>query len=172
MLLRIRKDYGGEDKMKKYRTGDWSNNLCEIWFYDDEYDDEEYFGDVRTEDAGKIVKLLNEGEQLRHDANVLIQANKDYRIENEQLKQEVENLKDVNVRCCNDYSHYRRENEQLKQTMKEVSELLSDEVDLFSDKATEHDINAYMELKQLDNKDAYCMAKATKKAIKMLKGDV
>ena len=64
------------------------------------------------------------------------------------------------------------ENEQLKQTMKEVAELLSEEVDLFSDKATEHDICAYVELKELDNKDAYYMAISTKKAIKMLKGDV
>ena len=61
------------------------------------------------------------------------------------------------------------ENEQLKSTIKEVIELLSDEVDLFSDEATEHDINAYMELKELDNKDAFYMATATKKAIKMLK---
>ena len=64
------------------------------------------------------------------------------------------------------------ENEQLKQTMQEVAELLSDEVDLFSDKAIEHDINAYIELKELDNKDAYYMAKATKTAIRLLKGDV
>lgn len=61
------------------------------------------------------------------------------------------------------------ENEQLKSTIKEVTELLSDEVDLFSDKATEHDIIAYVELKELDNKDAYYMATATKKAIKILK---
>ena len=61
------------------------------------------------------------------------------------------------------------ENEELKSTIKEVIELLSDEIDLFSDEATEHDINAYMELKELDNKDAFYMAIATKKAIKMLK---
>lgn len=61
------------------------------------------------------------------------------------------------------------ENEQLKSTIKEVIELLSEEVDLFTDKATEHDINAYIELKELDNKDAFYMAIATKKAIKMLK---
>lgn len=64
------------------------------------------------------------------------------------------------------------ENEQLKQTIKYVAELLSEEVDLFSDKAIEHDVNAYMELKELDNKDAYYIAKATKTAIKMLKCDV
>ena len=62
------------------------------------------------------------------------------------------------------------ENEQLKQSINEVVELLSEEVDLFSEKATEHDINAYVELKELDNKDAYYMATATKKAIKILKG--
>ena len=62
-----------------------------------------------------------------------------------------------------------KEIEQLKSTIKDVVELLSEEVDLFSDKATEHDINAYVELKELDNKDAYYMAIATKKAIKMLK---
>lgn len=62
------------------------------------------------------------------------------------------------------------ENEQLKQSITEVVELLSEEVDLFSDKATEHDINAYIELKELDNKDAFYMATATKKAIRMLKG--
>ena len=67
------------------------------------------------------------------------------------------------LNCVND------ENEQLKSTIKEVIELLSEEVDLFTDKATEHDINAYIELKELDNKDAFYMATATKKAIKMLK---
>ena len=61
------------------------------------------------------------------------------------------------------------ENEQSKSIVKEVIELLSEEVDLFSDKATEHDINAYIELKELDNKDAYYMATATKKAIQKLK---
>ena len=61
------------------------------------------------------------------------------------------------------------ENVKLKSVIKEVTELLSDEVDLFSDKATEHDIIAYEELKELDNKDAFYMATATKEAIKMLK---
>ena len=73
---------------------------------------------------------------------------------------------------CNLLNQLNDENEELKQTMKEVLELLSDEVDLFSDEAIEHDINAYVELKELDNKDAFYMAKATKTAIKMLKGDV
>ena len=59
-------------------------------------------------------------------------------------------------------------NEQSK-TIQEVYDLLVEEVDVFSDKATEHDIYAYVELKELDNKDAYYMATATKKAISLLK---
>lgn len=61
------------------------------------------------------------------------------------------------------------ENEQLKQSIKKIIELLSEEVDVFSEKSTEHDIIAYRELNKLDNKDAYYMATATKKAIRMLK---
>ena len=61
------------------------------------------------------------------------------------------------------------ENEQLKSTIKEVIELLSEEVDLFIDKATEYDINACIKLKELDDKDAFYMAIVTKKAINMLK---
>ena len=58
---------------------------------------------------------------------------------------------------------------ELKQTIRGVYEILSIDVDVFSDKATEHDINAYIELRELDNKDAYYMAKGTKKAIELLK---
>ena len=64
------------------------------------------------------------------------------------------------------------ENKTLKTRFKEVLKLLEEEVDLFSDKATEHDIQAYIELRELDNKDAYYMATATKKVIKLLKGVV
>ena len=61
------------------------------------------------------------------------------------------------------------ENKQLKQTIRDVYGILCIDVDVFSDKATEHDINAYIELRELDNKDAYYMAKGTKKAIELLK---
>lgn len=80
-------------------------------------------------------------------------------------KQEYANL----FECVDWLNELYRENEQLKSTIKDVVELLSEEVDLFSDKALEHDICAYIELKELDNKDAYYMAISTKKAIKMLK---
>ena len=63
----------------------------------------------------------------------------------------------------------RKEMEQLKQTIKGVYEILSIDVDVFSDKATKHDINAYIELRELDNKDAYYIAKGTKKAMELLK---
>lgn len=52
-----------------------------------------------------------------------------------------------------------------------VYELL-EEADIFSDEATEHDINAYIELQEFDNKDAYYLACDIKKAIKLLKGDI
>ena len=89
--------------------------------------------------------------------------------ENEQLKIRFNEEREKSLKFCRNIDTLTIENEQLKSTIKEVTELLSDEVDLFSDKATEHDINAYVELKELDNKDAYYMATATKKAIKMFK---
>ena len=114
----------------------------------------------------EVVDLLNEfykeNKELQFQCNQLQEeANEFHRGAREnanrvgQLKKENKELKE--------------ENEQLKSTIKEVIELLSEEVDLFTYKATEHDINAYIELKELDNKDAFYMAIATKKAIKMLK---
>ena len=85
--------------------------------------------------------------------------------ENEELKKQLKSKEKAHTRCDELYWKLYDENEQLKSR-----ELLSEEVDLFSDKATEHDINAYVELKELDNKDAFYMATATKKAIKILKG--
>ena len=95
-----------------------------------------------------------------------------YLISNGECKIWLWHSKEESQKVCDKLNNILDENEQLKQTIKEVTELLSEEVDLFSDKATEHDINAYVELKELDNKDAYYMAISTKKAIKMLKGDV
>ena len=120
----------------------------------------------------RLNRLTEENGQLqkKNDNLVHMIARVQYRAdlikeENEQLKHECNYLQNR----LDDFINIQNENEQLKSTIKEVTELLSDEVDLFSDKATEHDINAYVELKELDNKDAYYMAIATKKAIKMLK---
>ena len=51
-------------------------------FFDSENEDKEIDVDI-------VVDLLNENEQLRHDATILIQSNQDYRKENEQLKKQV-----------------------------------------------------------------------------------
>ena len=128
----------------------------------------------------KICDLLNEQheqiERLKRNFKTLDEVKCELAEENEQLKKELHKIKVVNEMLSMDFANSEhelwKENEQLKQTMQEVAELLSEEVDLFSDKATEHDICAYVELKELDNKDAYYMAISTKKAIKMLKGDV
>ena len=45
-------------------------------------------------------------------------------------------------RACDYLNRLNNENEQLKQSIKEVVELVSEEVDVFSEKATEHDIIA------------------------------
>ena len=50
-------------------------------FFDSENEDKEI-------DVDTVVDLLNENEQLRHDATILIQSNQDYRKKNEQLKQD------------------------------------------------------------------------------------
>ena len=50
-------------------------------FFDSENEDKEIDVDI-------VVDLLNENEQLRHDATILIQSNQDYRKENEQLKED------------------------------------------------------------------------------------
>jgi FtsZ-binding cell division protein ZapB len=59
-----------------------------------------YTGIGRCEDenftTNEVCDLINEqheeNEQLKHDATVLIQANQDYRRENEQLKQQMQRL--------------------------------------------------------------------------------
>ena len=89
--------------------------------------------------------------------------------ENEQLRLDFKEMKGLLHLLEDEKELLEKDNKELKDIMNEVFELLSEEVDVFSDKATEHDINAYLELKELDNKDAYYMCTATKKAIKLLK---
>ena len=99
------------------------------------------------------------------ECNAIIEANNEI----DELKRENKKLNESCVRYGFEVGRLEEENEKLISTIKEVIELLSEEVDLFTDKATEHDINAYIELKEFDNKDAFYMAITTKKAIKMLK---
>lgn len=102
------------------------------------------------------------------EADVLVDLLNDLSEENDVLKQQLKTKVIVNKQY-EELQRIKQENEQLKSTIKKVTELLSDEVDLFSEKATEHDIIAYEELKELDNKDAFYIATATKEAIKILK---
>jgi len=122
------------------------------------------------EEITTILNNLNEKSVERSKALSKLQK------ENEQLKLKVNGLKsEVEIWKEDANEHIKEtnklfeENKQLKQTIKEIYEILSTDVDVFSEKATEHDINAYVELRELDNKDAYYIAKGTKKAIELLK---
>lgn len=137
----------------------------------------------KTMSDSQILDLLNENEQLKEERDYFERKKCEYfnkynkkHLDNIQLKEENDKLKaickdhrDHAIDFKADYVRLEEKNEQLKQSINEVVELLSEEVDLFSEKATEHDMNAYVELQEFDNKDAYYMATATKKAIKMLK---
>lgn len=114
--------------------------------------------------------------QIQKWVNSLFEEKEKLKSENEDMRRLINNIslqRDEFHRGARENANHvgklKKENKKLKSIIKEVTELLSEEVDLFSDKATEHDINAYVELNELDNKDAYYMATATKKAIKMLK---
>ena len=120
-------------------------------------DFEEHHRQIR--DNGHIIM----GCFIEPQAEVIVDFLNQLNDENEKLKSYTGEMEDY-------LASLEEKNEQLKSRIKEVTELLSEEVDLFSEKATEHDMNAYVELNQLDNKDAYYMATATKKAIKILKG--
>lgn len=119
--------------------------------------------------SSSITDTKDEMEDLCLLLNELSNENEQLRKENDMLSCElsVSANKEISRNCR--IAELAEENEQLKSTIKEVIELLSDEVDLFIDKATEYDINACIKLKELDDKDAFYMAIATKKAIKMLK---
>ena len=121
-------------------------------------------GDVRDNLTGKEYRC-----EYRIDEEFLELVN-DIAEESKQLKQFKEQNIQEYLKLKNICNNCKKENKQLKSAIKKVIELLEEEVDLFSDKAIEHDINAYMELREFDNKDAYYMAISTKKAIKMLKG--
>lgn len=110
----------------------------------------------------ELNELNNEKEKLEKENKELKEQYADDCNEANSMTLKIAELSDENAKL-------KQENKELKQVIKEVLKLLEEEVDLFSDKATEHDINAYIELRELDNKDAYYMAISTKKAIKLLK---
>lgn len=151
-------------------------------YSDNIYDNGTYIGAIEG-GSEMICYLLNEqnetitklkSELLSKDD--LIQQLKNILEEDYYTKWKKTNLN--YIRVCEElaeenraYEKLSEENEKLKSTIKDVVGLLSEEVDVFSDKALEHDLIAYRELQQLDNKDAYYLATSTKKAIEILKGD-
>lgn len=100
-----------------------------------------------------IVDLLNEQQSIITGLNKQI----------EQLNLAIDDL--LSHTSCEEV---KKENSDLRQNITIIKDLLS-ECDLFSDKATKHDIIAYKEMRQFDNKDAYCICTAIKKAIEKLK---
>ena len=69
---------------KQFRKGDYTNCRCNICEIVDE--DDKIVCNVVTEDFEKVIGILEENEQLKHDATVLICSNQEYREENEKLK--------------------------------------------------------------------------------------
>ena len=100
-----------------------------------------------------IVDLLNEQQSIITGLNKQI----------EQLNLAIDDL--LSHTSCEEV---KKDNSDLRQNITIIKDLLS-ECDLFSDKATKHDIIAYKEMRQFDNKDAYCICTAIKKAIEKLK---
>ena len=73
--------------MTEYTKGDYTRcyeDICEIWHEDNLY------CIVRTDDADKIVEVLNENEQLKSDINLLTDQYNNIFEKNEQLKQQLE----------------------------------------------------------------------------------
>ena len=75
--------------------------------------------------------------------------------ENEQLKKEIENVKDINTRCSNEYSYFKKrmmklekENEQLKQKISELKCLL--ELAKLHTEVAEGKMDKFVELKLND----------------------
>ena len=107
---------------KQFRKGDYTYCGCSICEIVDE--DDEVICVVATEDVEKVIGILEENEQLKHDATVLICSNQEYRKENEQLKSEIEKLSYANEdlltqkrnweKLSDEYAKVYEENEQLK----------------------------------------------------------
>ena len=95
---------------EKYRKGEYTNcryDICEIVDSDGDV-----FCTVAMEDVDLVIGVLNE---------------------NDGLKQELNNCKDANVRCCNEYSYFHKqmmklekENEQLKKENERMTDKLNE----------------------------------------------
>lgn len=114
----------------------------------------------------EVVDLLNSQSKLisayNYEFAKMSKENKKLKEMNEQLNLAIDDL--LTHTSCEEV---KKENSDLRQNIKIIKDLLS-ECDLFSDKATEHDIIAYRELHKFDNKDAYSIACAIAKIKKVI----
>ena len=116
-----------------YVKGDYTRcyeDICEIWHEDNLY------CIVRTDDADKIVEVLNENEQLKSDINLLTDQYNNIFEKNEQLKSDIklhiddsEKYRELSIQFDNKNKELitknallEKENEQLKQTIQEYYE--------------------------------------------------
>lgn len=112
--------------MSKYVKGDYTRcyeDICEIWYEDNLY------CVVRTDDADKIIRVLNENKQLmkenqelRMSPRVDVNEIESLVCENEKLKSELEESKKAHSNCDklwwelhDEKEQLEKENEQLKQ---------------------------------------------------------
>lgn len=103
------------------------------------------------------------GRYIVYGTNSLLDLLNDLNEENDYLKK---SRREFDIKKVQKLTN---ENEGLRQTIKAVYELLTIQIDVFTDEAVKNDNTAYRELLELDNKDAQIIASATKQAIKLLK---
>ena len=120
--------------------------------------------------------LLSVEDKLESDLKVDLQY---YKVKCANLETGYLDLQKENRKLKEGYKHHIselkseneiliKESEELKQSIKKAYNILQ-EADLFSDKATTHDLIAFTQMLKLDNKDAYCIANSIKEALKILK---
>lgn len=110
------------EKQKNVVIYDKGDKLFDVSYRD--FEDAYYLKMKLSPVIDKLNELSEENSKLHTQNDFLKDENQHMRDlvnENRQLKQQLEDCKDVNVRCCNDYSamrrdvwKYKEENEQLK----------------------------------------------------------
>lgn len=151
-----------------------------------EYSVEKFYNEYALKKEDSIIAVIDTGTNARKVCDLL--NDQDKKIEElekeknsfmsdaikfeKECKRLYNNLRLTNSDLCSEkimHKHCKKENNKLKQTIKGAYEILSINVDVFSDKSLEQDSIAYKELQQLDNKDAYSIVRGIKGTIVLLK---
>lgn len=104
-----------------YTKGDYTKcleDICEIWYEDNLY------CIVRTDDADKIIDVLNENEQLKKELN---ECNRIKTKRTERMKNQRKALNDMQEALWGykgDIKSLKKENEELKQLKQRIKELI------------------------------------------------